>query len=188
MFLIIPRLRLLLVLYCAFVAFVVFFVVLRVFEYGVSLLTCTTVRMILWFTFGKRIWTHQIGPSLNVVGQDVRTKSPLVHSAFGCRMFVAYIRNPSIVFFPNCQYRLGGPKQKAFGSQADLNRHGLSKSHASPVYCDKPSYTGKDNLNRRDRLNKHNREYHGPILLPLPVVLEENALEMYFTDFPPRQK
>ncbi|KUJ18216.1 uncharacterized protein LY89DRAFT_41899 [Mollisia scopiformis] len=65
---------------------------------------------------------------------------------------------------PGCKFRRGGLEPKPFGSQHSLHRHSLSKSHAPPLYCDKPYCTGHDNIARSDKRNKHNTEYHGPIL------------------------
>jgi hypothetical protein len=65
---------------------------------------------------------------------------------------------------PGCKIALGGPNPRPFGSQADLNRHGLTKSHLAPVLCDKPGCPGKENLNRLDKRTKHTLEYHGQVL------------------------
>lgn len=65
---------------------------------------------------------------------------------------------------PGCKIALGGPDPKPFGTQADLNRHGLTKSHLTPVLCSLPGCPGKENLNRHDKRTKHTLEYHGPVL------------------------
>jgi hypothetical protein len=88
------------------------------------------------------------------------------------KLWLAHVRNVHHKSYychrPDCKYRFNGPTPKAFGSQAVLDRHGLSKSHTRPVYCDKPGCTGKDNLARKDKRNKHQVEYHGQFLCSVP--------------------
>lgn len=88
------------------------------------------------------------------------------------KLWLAHVRNVHHKSYychrPDCKYRFNGPTPKAFGSQTVLDRHGLSKSHAQPIFCDKPGCTGKDNLARKDKRNKHQVEYHGQFLCSAP--------------------
>ncbi|KAF8863595.1 hypothetical protein BDZ45DRAFT_685835 [Acephala macrosclerotiorum] len=82
---------------------------------------------------------------------------------------------------PGCKIALGGPNPRPFGSQADLKRHGLTKSHLAPVLCNKPGCPGKENLNRRDKRTKHALEYHGQILCTVASCLRGRHIgEDYF--------